>query len=230
MYAGLLEHTDHHMGRLIDTLADLHLLDEMLIVVLIRDNGASAEESFQGCFNVTVALTGEGHLETIDFLRVKIDLLGRPKAYNHYAVCWAHPMNTPDSWTKQVATHWRGTRNGLVVHWPQGITARGELRGKYHHVIDLAPTLLELAGLPEPTPVTGVQQLLMEGISMAYSFNGAAAAERRHTQYFKMFGNRGIYHKVWTAVTRHRLPWETGLVQLAPFDDDTGELYDTTND
>jgi arylsulfatase A-like enzyme len=113
VYAGLLEHTDHHMGRLIDTLADLHLLDEMLIVVLIRDNGASAEESFQGCFNVTVALTGEGHLETIDFLRVKIDLLGRPKAYNHYAVCWAHPMNTPDSWTKQVATHWRGTRNGL---------------------------------------------------------------------------------------------------------------------
>ena len=123
-------------------------------------------------------------------------------------------MDTPYQWTKQVASHFGGTRNGLIVHWPKGIKAKGEIRSQFHHVIDVAPTILEVAGLPEPVFVNGVQQRPIEGVSMAYSFNDAKAAERHETQYFEMAGNRGIYHKGWTAVTRHRTPWLTGGVKL----------------
>jgi arylsulfatase len=140
-------------------------------------------------------------------------------------------MNTPYQWTKQVASHFGGTRNGLVVHWPKGFAARGELRHQFHHVIDVAPTVLETAGLPAPVLVDGVQQKPLEGVSMAYSFAGAGAAERHETQYFEMFGNRGIYHRGWTAVTKHRTPWLTGHdVQLPAFDADVWELYDTSTD
>ena len=230
IYAGFLEHTDHHMGRLIDSLAQLEILDNTLIYVIIGDNGASAEGSLQGTFNEMAPLSGFGDLETTDFLKERLDLFGGPEAYNHYAVGWAHAMNTPYQWSKQVASHWGGTRNGLIVHWPKGITAKGELRSQFHHVIDVAPTLLEVAGLPQPTFVNGVQQRPIEGVSMAYSFNDAHASERRPTQYFEMAGNRGIYHKGWTAVTRHRTPWETGIVKLPAFDEDVWELYDTTSD
>ena len=133
----------------------------------------------------------------------------RPEAYNHYAVGWAHAMDTPYQWTKQVASHWGGTRNGTIVHWPDGIQARGEVRHQFHHVIDVAPTVLEAAGLPEPRTVHGVEQKPIEGVSMRYAFDDAGAAERRETQYFEMFCNRGIYHKGWTAVTRHSTPWVT---------------------
>jgi arylsulfatase len=130
-----------------------------------------------------------------------------------------------------VASHWGGTRNGTIVHWPDGFEARGEIRSQFHHVIDAAPTILEVAHLPHPTFVKGVQQKPMEGVSMAYSFDDPAAAERHETQYFEMFGNRGIYHKGWTAVTEHRTPWETGHdVKTRAFDDDVWELYDTTTD
>jgi arylsulfatase len=230
VYAAFLEHTDHHIGRLIDSLEDLEILDNTLIYVIIGDNGASAEGSLQGCFNEIAPLTGFADLETVEFLAERLDQLGGPEAYNHYAVGWAHAMNTPYQWTKQVASHWGGTRNGLIVHWPKGIQARGEVRSQFHHVIDVAPTLLEVAGLPEPTFVNGVQQRPIEGVSMAYSLNQANAPERRQTQYFEMAGNRGIYHKGWTAVTRHRTPWETGMVKLPAFDDDVWELYDTTTD
>jgi arylsulfatase len=230
VYAAFLEHTDHHIGRLIDSLEDLEILDNTLIYVIIGDNGASAEGSLQGCFNEIAPLTGFADLETVEFLAERLDQLGGPEAYNHYAVGWAHAMNTPYQWTKQVASHWGGTRNGLIVHWPKGIQARGEVRSQFHHVIDVAPTLLEVAGLPEPTFVNGVQQRPIEGVSMAYSLNQANAPERRQTQYFEMAGNRGIYHKGWTAVTRHRTPWETGMVKLPAFDDDVWELYDTSTD
>lgn len=230
IYAAFLEHTDYHIGRLIDSLEDLDILDNTLIYVIIGDNGASAEGSLQGCFNEIAPLTGFADLETVEFLTERLDQLGGPEAYNHYAVGWAHAMNTPYQWTKQVASHWGGTRNGLIVHWPRGIEARGEIRHQFHHVIDVAPTLLEVAGLPEPTFVNGVQQRPMEGVSMAYSFNQATAPERHQTQYFEMAGNRGIYHKGWTAVTRHRTPWETGMVKLPAFDDDIWELYDTNTD
>jgi len=230
VYAGFLEHTDHHIGRLIDALKDLEVLDDTLVYVIIGDNGASAEGSLQGAFNEMVTLTGYAQLETPEFLKARIDKFGGPEAYNHYAVGWAHAMDTPYQWTKQVASHWGGTRNGTIVHWPNGVKSKGEIRAQFHHVIDVAPTVLEAAGLPEPTMVHGVQQKPIEGVSMAYSFNDANAPEQHETQYFEMFGNRGIYHKGWTAVTKHRTPWETGQIKTVAFDDDDWELYDTTKD
>ncbi|MGH8014063.1 MAG: arylsulfatase, partial [Candidatus Binataceae bacterium] len=220
IFAGFMEHTDYHIGRLIDALKDLDILDETLIYYIIGDNGASGEGTLQGAYNELVPLTGFAELESPEFLRANIEKFGGVEAYNHYAVGWAHALDTPYQWTKQVASHWGGTRNGLVVHWPNGIKAKGEMRTQFHHVIDVAPTLLEVAGLPEPLMVNGVAQKPIEGVSMAYSFNDAKAAERRETQYFEMAGNRGIYHKGWTAVTRHRTPWLTGAVQLPAFDDD----------
>ena len=150
----------------------------------------------------------------------KIDLFGTPEAYNHYAVGWAHAMDTPYQWTKQVASHWGGTRNGTIVHWPRGFTARGEVRSQFHHVIDVAPTVLEAAGLPQPTMVDGVSQRPIEGVSMTYTFDGRSEADRRRTQYFEMFCNRGIYHEGWAAVTRHSTPWV--IAPLPPLEDDVG--------
>lgn len=137
-------------------------------------------------------------------------------------------MDTPYQWTKQVASHWGGTRNGMIVRWPARIAARGEVRPQFHHVIDIAPTILELAGIPQPTTVNGIAQKPMEGVSLAYSFDNAAAPDRHETQYFEVFCNRGIYHKGWTAVTRHSTPWV--VEPLPSFDDDVWELYDTSKD
>ena len=158
------------------------------------------------------------------------DKLGGPESYNHYAVGWAHAMNAPYQWTKQVASHWGGTRNGTIVHWPNGIKAKGEIRTQFHHVIDVAPTILEAAGLPEPVTVNGVQQKPIEGVSMLYSFDDSQAAERHETQYFEMFGNRGIYHKGWAAVTKHGTPWVLVGRKTVALDDDVWELYDTSKD
>ena len=230
IYAGFLEHTDHHVGRLIDALADLEILDDTLIYYIFGDNGASAEGTLQGTFNEMLVINGFGHLETPEFFKKNIDKFGGPGAYNHYAVGWAHAMDTPYQWTKQVASHWGGTRNGTIVHWPKGIKAKGEIRSQFCHVIDVAATLLEAAGLPEPTFVNGIQQKPYEGVSMLYSFNDAKAPERHKTQYFEIIGNRGIYHKGWTAVTKHRTPWETAAIKTIPFDDDVWELYDTNSD
>jgi arylsulfatase len=163
-------------------------------------------------------------------LMPRLGEFGSPTAYNHYAVGWAHAMDTPYQWTKQVASHWGGTRNGTIVHWPNGIEGSGEIRTQFHHVIDVAPTILEVAGLPQPLMVNGVMQRPIEGVSMAYSFNDAAAVDRHETQYFEMFGNRGLYHRGWTAVTKHRTPWETGQLKTIAFNDDVWELYDTTKD
>lgn len=230
IYAGFLEHTDFQVGRLIDALADLEILDDTLIYYIIGDNGASAEGTIQGTFNEMLPLNGLAELETPEFLKKNIDKFGTPEAYNHYAVGWAHAMDTPYQWTKQIASHWGGTRNGTIVHWPGGISARGEIRSQFHHVIDVAPTILEAAGLPEPAFVKGIQQKPYEGVSMLYSFHDGKAAERHETQYFEIIGNRGIYHKGWTAVTKHRTPWETGAIKTVPFDEDVWELYDTGAD
>ena len=223
VYAGFLEHTDHHVGRLVDALADLEILEDTMIYVIIGDNGASAEGTPNGCFNEIAVLNGAAGVETVDFMVSRIDDFGSPKAYNHYAVGWAHAMDTPYQWTKQVASHWGGTRNGTIVHWPSGIDAKGEIRSQFHHVIDIAPTVLEVAGLPQPSSVNGVQQRPLEGVSMAYSFDDATAADRHTTQYFEMFCNRGIYHQGWTAVTRHSTPWVP--TEMPAFDDDVWELY-----
>jgi arylsulfatase len=228
VYAGFLEHTDHHVGRLVDALEDLGILDDTLVYYIIGDNGASAEGDLHGSFNELINLNGAAALQTTEFMASHIDDFGTPSAYNHYAVGWAHAMDTPYQWTKQIASHWGGTRNGTIVHWPSGIQARGEVRSQFHHVIDVAPTVLEAGGLPEPKRVHGVEQKPIEGVSMRYAFDDARAPERRETQYFEMFCNRGIYHQGWTAVTRHSTPW----VPTAPpsFADDTWELYDTNTD
>jgi arylsulfatase A-like enzyme len=229
IYAAFLEHTDHHVGRLVDALEDLGVLGDTLIMYIIGDNGASAEGTLNGTFNEMAMLNGMSQVETVEFMKSKINDFGGPHAYNHYAVGWAHAMDTPYQWTKQVASHWGGTRNGTIVHWPSGIKAKGEIRSQFHHVIDVAPTILEAAGLPAPTIVNSVQQAPLEGFSMLYAFDNAKAAERHETQYFEMAGNRGIYHKGWTAVTRHSTPWDVSKPTPA-FDDDVWELYDTNKD
>ena len=229
-YAAYMEQTDHHVGRVLDTLKDLEIVDETLVILIIGDNGASAEGGLNGTFNELIGLNGYGALETPEFLAERLEKFGGPEAYNHYAVGWAHAMDTPYQWTKQVASHFGGTRNGTIVHWPVHIEGKGETRHQFGHVIDIAPTILEAAGIPAPTLVNGVLQKPYEGTSMLYSFNDAAAEERHVTQYFEMNANRAIYHKGWTAVTRHRTPWETGAVKLPAFDDDVWELYDTTDD
>jgi len=230
VYAGFLEYTDHHVGRLVDALADLEILDDTLIYYMIGDNGASAEGTLNGTFNEMINFNGAAALETPEFMMERLDAFGGPDSYNHYAVGWAHAMSTPLQWTKQVASHWGGTRNGTVVHWPRGIESRGEVRTQFHHVIDLAPTVLDAAGLPEPTFVHGVQQMPLQGVSMIYSFDDPGAADRRQTQYFEMFGNRGIYHHGWSAVTKHKTPWILVGEEVPAFDDDVWELYDGSSD
>jgi len=230
VYAGFLEHTDHHVGRLIDAIEDLGVLDDTIVYYIIGDNGASAEGTANGAFNEMANFNGMAALETTEFMVSKLDALGSPESYNHYSVGWAWAMNSPLQWTKQVASHWGGTRNGTIVHWPSGIEARGELRQQFCHVIDIAPTILEAAGLPEPLMVNGVQQAPIEGTSMLYSFNDGDADERHDLQYFEMFANRGIYHRGWSAVTKHRTPWMMVGADLPAFDDDVWELYDGSTD
>ena len=228
IYAGFMSHTDHHTGRVLDTIEELGIMDDTLIYLIIGDNGASAEGTINGSFNEMISLNGMAALETPEFLAANLEKFGGPESYNHYAVGWAHAMDTPFQWTKQVASHWGGTRTGTIVHWPKGITAKGEVRQQFHHVIDIAPTVLEAAGIPEPTMVNGVTQSPYEGTSMVYSFDAPEAPERHDLQYFEMFGNRGVYFKGWSAVTKHRTPWG----QQAPpaFDDDNWELYDGCKD
>ena len=226
VYAAFLEHTDVQVGRVIGALEELEILDDTLVFYIIGDNGASAEGSLQGTFNEMMILNGDAAaaMETPEYLIKNLDKLGGPEGYNHYSVGWAHAMDTPYQWTKQVASHWGGTRNGTIVHWPQGIQAQGEIRSQFHHVIDVVPTVLEAAGLPHPVFVHGIQQKPIEGVSMLYSFEGAQAADRHETQYFEMFCNRGIYHKGWTACTKHSTPWVMSA-KMVDLDDDTWELY-----
>ena len=230
VYAGFLEHTDYHVGRVLAAIEGLGIMDDTLIYVIIGDNGASAEGTLHGAFNEMANFNGMAALETPEFMRAKMDEFGSPSSYNHYAVGWAHAMDTPLQWTKQVASHWGGTRNGTIIHWPKGVQERGGLREQFCHVIDVAPTILEAAGLPEPVSVNGVQQSPMEGTSMLYSFNEAQVPERHDLQYFEMFGNRGIYYKGWSAVTKHRTPWVMVGQKMVAFDDDIWELYDGSKD
>jgi arylsulfatase A-like enzyme len=228
VYAAFLEHTDHHVGRLIDALEPI--LDDTLVYVIVGDNGASAEGTLQGAFNEMANFNGMADMETPEFMMSKLDEFGGEGSYGHYAVGWAWAMDTPYQWTKQVASHWGGTRNGTIVHWPNGIDDKGGTRNQFTHVIDLAPTVLEAAGIPQPTIVNGVLQSPYEGTSMLYSFNDAEAPERHETQYFEMFCNRGIYHQGWSAVTKHRTPWQMSGQAMRAFDDDVWELYDGNSD
>ena len=229
LYAGFLEHTDHQIGRLMDSLEELGILEDTLVYLIIGDNGASAEGTPTGTFNEIISLNGAADFETDEFMASHIDEFGTPASYNHYAVGWALAMNTPYQWTKQVASHFGGTRTGTIVHWPKGFEAHGEVRTQFHHLIDVGPTILDVAGIPEPTFVHGIQQMPLHGVSMAYAFGDGTAADRRETQYFEVACNRGIYHQGWSAVTRHSTPWLFGA-ELPALDDDVWELYDTTSD
>jgi len=229
VYAGFLEHTDFQVGRLVDAVESIGALDNTLIYYIIGDNGASAEGTVNGAFNEMANFNGLAAIETPEFMAEVKDKLGGTDAYNHYSVGWAWAMCTPFQWTKQVASHWGGTRNGAVVHWPDGISARGEVRSQFTHVIDVAPTILAAAGIPEPTFVMGVQQSPIEGSAMNYTFESDDVAERHNLQYFEMAGNRGIYFQGWSAVTRHSTPWLPNE-ELPALDDDVWELYDGRTD
>ena len=220
-FAGFAEHTDHEVGRLVAQLEALGELDNTLFFYIVGDNGASAEGGPEGAYNEMMALNGI--VGTFDQMKDHVDDWGGPTTFPHYAIGWAWATNTPFQWTKQVASHFGGTRNGMVVQWPARIKAKGEIRSQFHHVIDVAPTALEAAGLPDPTMVNGVEQRRMDGVSMLYASDDAKAPERRRTQYFEMFGNRAIYHEGWVAATRHSIPWL--MVPNPPLSNDVWELY-----
>ncbi len=228
LYAAFLEHTDYCVGQVIAAIEKLGALDDTLIYVITGDNGASGEGTINGTWNESLTMTGMAAVETPEFLRERLDSFGTPQSYPQYSLGWAHAMDTPYQWTKRVASHWGGTRNGLIAHWPRGIEARGELRHQFHHVIDVVPTFLELAHLPQPLIVNGVEQQPIEGVSMAYSHDDAAAPDRHETQYFEILGNRGIYHRGWTASVAHNPPVGDG--PRADFEHDVWELYDTNRD
>ncbi|GAA5140430.1 arylsulfatase AtsD [Nocardioides marinquilinus] len=228
MYAAFAEHTDAQVGRLVDELERLGELDNTLVYYILGDNGASAEGGIEGTLNEMLRLNGLP--DTTERILEQLDDIGGPTTYPHYNVGWALAMDTPYQWAKQVASHYGGTRNGLVVHWPAGIVERGEVRHQWHHVIDVAPTILEVAGLPHPTSVDGVEQDPIQGTSMLPSLTDGASPEVHTTQYFEMHGNRGVYHEGWTAVTKHRTPWTVGQIEMPAFEDDRWELYDTTSD
>jgi arylsulfatase A-like enzyme len=231
LYAAFAEHTDAQVGRFVDALAERGELDDTIVLYILGDNGASAEGGMSGTLNETLLFNGipDSAERIARFIADRPGELGGPDTYAHYPAGWAVALDTPYQWTKQVASHYGGTRNGLVVHWPAGIRARGEVRHQWHHVNDVLPTLLEVAGLPTPETIDGVAQDPLDGGSFAYSFDDADAAERHTTQYFEMFGNRGIYHEGWTAVAAHKAPWQPAS-ETPPFAEDRWELYDTTTD
>ncbi len=226
VFAGFAEHTDHEVGRLVQALEEVGELDNTLVFYIVGDNGSSAEGGPDGTYNELLALNGI--VSDISSQLPWMDRWGGPLTFPHFAVGWAHAGDTPFQWTKQVASHFGGTRNGMVVHWPARITAKGEIRSQFHHVIDVAPTVLEAAGLPEPTMVNGTRQRPMDGVSMIYTFDDPQAKGRRTTQYFEMFGNRAIYHDGWVAATRHSIPWL--MAPLPPVAEDRWELYNVAED
>ena len=226
VFAAFAEHTDHEVGRLYDAIEGIGEADNTLFVYIFGDNGSSAEGGLSGTFNEMIVLNGLP--DTAEDQLPHLDEFGGPMAYGHMHAGWAQATNTPFQWTKQVASHYGGTRNPLIVHWPNGMKARGEIRSQWHHVTDIAPTVMEAAGLPFPTSVNGAVQKPFEGVSIIYSFDDAGAEDRHTRQYFEMFGNRAIYDNGWVAAAKHRTPWHGA--PDGPLDEDKWELYHVSED
>lgn len=227
VFAAFLEMTDYEIGRLLQAVAETGQLDNTLVLLVYGDNGTSAEGGRSGMFNEMTYFNGVQ--EKVEDMLKHYEQWGGPETYPHMAAGWAVALDTPYTWTKQVASDHGGTKVGMAVHWPKGIRSKGELRTQFTHVIDVAPTILEAAGLPEPKVVNGVAQRPMDGVSMVYSFDAADAKERHATQYFEMFGNRAIYQDGWFARVIHKAPWEP-KARRALDDDSAWELYDTRTD
>ena len=226
VFAGFGEYADTEVGRLIDAIAELGQLDNTLVFFIVGDNGASAEGTMNGVLYEMTYFNGVQ--ETVPDILARIDDLGAANTYPHYAAGWAVAGDTPFTWTKQVAGSYGGTRNGMVVHWPNGIKAKGEMRTQFGHVIDIAPTIYEAAKIPAPKRVNGIDQDPIEGKSLVYSFDNPGAKETHTTQYFEMFGNRAIYSNGWYARTIHRPAWQMKASQ--PLLEDPWELYDSNAD
>ena len=228
VYCAALAHCDHQMSRVLDAIEAQGELDNTLVIYIQGDNGASGEGGMQGLLNEMTFFNAIPE----DFKEVmrRMDELGGPNTFNHYPVGWAHAMNTPFQWAKQVSSHFGGTRNGLVVSWPDRIKDKGGVRSQFHHVIDIMPTILEAAGVPAPTSINGVVQKPVEGVSMVYSFDDAKAPSKRTTQYFEMLGNRALYHDGWVAATTPPTPpWSSSGGNVAVLDYQW-ELYKITDD
>ena len=226
VFGGFLEQTDYEIGRLIAAIEEIGELDNTLIFYIAGDNGTSAEGGFVGMYNEMTYFNDV--TEKVEDLVPLIDEWGGPETFPHMAAGWAVAFDAPFTWTKQVASDFGGTRNGMIIHWPDGIKEKGGLRSQFGHVIDIAPTILEATGLPEPKSVNGTPQTPIEGTSLLYTFNDADAKERHTTQYFEMFGNRAVYQEGWFARTLHRAPWQA--VDMPPLETDTWDLYNVHED
>lgn len=227
IFAGFLAQTDEQVGRVLDAVRESPHADNTLVFLMLGDNGCSAEGGLTGTINNMA--TQNGFPDDVAAMLKVIDEIGGPKHENHFSVGWAWALDTPFQWTKQVASHFGGTRSGFVVSWPARIKAKRELRSQWHHVIDVAPTIYEAIGIEMPAVVNGIKQVPLAGVSMAYSFDNKDASSRRTTQYFEILGNRGIYHDGWLACARHGVPWVL-IGKKGDFENDKWELYDLSAD
>jgi arylsulfatase len=226
VYAGFAEQTDYEIGRLVTAIEELGVMENTIVILIAGDNGASAEGQMNGMYSEMTFFSGVP--ETVPDMLKHYDEWGGPSTYPHFSAGWAVAMDVPFSYTKQVASDFGGTRNGMIIQWPAGIKAKGEMRSQFGHVIDIAPTVYEITKIPAPKMVNGILQDPIEGTSLAYTFNSAEAAEQHKVQYFEMFGNRGVYQDGWFARTIHRAAWE--LKPRQPLIDDKWELYNTKED
>jgi len=231
VFAAYFAYTDHEIGRVIDEIDRMGKLDNTLVIYIAGDNGNSAEGTTVGTSNEVAALNGIS-ISVDDQLKL-YDAWGSEDTYPHMAVGWSWAFDTPFSWTKQIASHFGGVRQGMAISWPRGIHDTGGVRNQFHHVIDIVPTILEATGIPAPAMVDGIPQKPIEGVSMMYTFDVANAktASRHHTQYFEMMGDHAIYHHGWIASTQvMRPPWDlTGKVSQDP-SSFPWELYDLQHD